>query len=711
MILNSPTSRKITDLIEELQEPFSQIDFSSLIEEMRVLSSKTDLDYITKESIKQDMEFVRLAQDAFGELLFPGEKMIDHLEEIRPEVEHRKDKDLTGRWGSLPLVLDRWLEALWAIDSSNGSALLELTLAPSILPGEEEEGMTEDKSKRIIHLPVLIMNNGTGPALDVRLEIKKNDNYTLLEAKIGSTTCTPSDGKLKLGVLNRNSWRLITFKLSQDTDCELNLEISGTYSDYTKNTKDNPLKPVRFVWPRFVHPVGSSIEVDEKNIPISNPFVIGRPVAMKSELQTVFRGHSDHLKRLEDLVNQEKGTLIFLKGLRRVGKTSLILQLREKIKDKFPVVYVDCDLLERHITLTNTQWGESDFWYEIALIVAAAGNLPKLSERFDPDPTQAYVQFKNFLLSIKKRVLLVFDETDEFGKGKFTSFAKQVVDVLADLRRQGISSIFIHEVTDGFWERLEDGYESIRIEFLDQQEMERLASVELVPANKVAELQGKQLPRLTFTPLALAYLWQVTGGYPFITQLICHHLVESKISSLRKPEDQFNAVIEIKDIKYIVQQILLSMDDRPQIEYLSLGFTPEEKKSLVDIGRPRTSGRRDIEPRYGLLKPIVLAKDGVSMQIRDRYQCDPDDYNRFQTRYNPLPQDALKRLLEKKVIDTLSVAGKGTNLRLRVGFLWLYLNSVLRPEDDEGRSDQLREEQQAIQVAATKALATLRQVG
>lgn len=692
MATNSRIARKINDLIEELREPFSQFDFSSLTGELGALSSQIDSsDPVLAEAVKLAMEWIQVAQDAFGELLFPRGRMIAHLKDVRPRIAERSKLDTSlEHWNSLLSILDEWLNALEKIDDRNGSVALQIILAPSMLLGKEviEEGIVDEGNKRFrfINLPVLVINNGTGPAIGVELEIEGlGDTCSLVGIELGDKRLPPPDnGKVKLGPLNRDCWKFIAFELRQETDAELTLQIIANFCDYTKDNLSR-VASEPFTWPKFANQVETSMKIGEQQVRVSNPFVIGRPVAIEAELKTVFLDRDKELTRLQDLVNQKFGTLVFIKGPRRVGKTSLILQISERIKDEFLVVYVNCNLLEQQIQVIQSAWTEAKFWHEIADIVIAAAKIARESPAFSADPTQAHIQFKEFLEGIKndlgKRVLLVFDETDEFGKGNFKAIAYPILRVLEDLRRQGISSVFIHELTDPFWEQLGIGYENIRVEFLSFHEMRSLASAKLVAPTTAANLGSHQmacLPNLDFTPLALAYLWQVSGGYPFIVQLICHHLVQNRIGTPFEPTDTFNTVVDVEDVKNIVQRIILSADDRAQIEYLSLGFGTDEKKFLVKVGRPRKSGEMDIDPRYGLLKPLVLSKNGKSVQLRDKYRFpqQKEFYDSASTRR------AVELLLQKRVIDDLkntqnALERLGPNLRLRVGFLWLYLNRVL----------------------------------
>lgn len=640
---------------------------------------------------------VKIAEDGF---CYPIKGMSDRLHSVISRAEEFGPYSPLGK--SLRNCAEIWLDALKSIDPSNDEAILRLHLAPSILLGEEGPVEEEVKNgRRYIHFPTAVINHGPGIALDVVVRIESESTAIKFD----------SDEELILGTLQRGETRYPIFKFWQGDDAPITVKVVVTFWDFTKEDRGRE-ESEPFQWPGFMHYVQG---------PISNPFVIGRPVAIKSELETVFRGRTWQLNKLCELVQQEQGMLLFVRGLRRVGKTSLILQFREKIREKgFPVVYVDCDLLEKQITLTNATWGEVDFLHQVAIIAAAVAGIDREPEEFAPNPTQAHIQFRNFLQSIatnNKGVILAFDETDYFGKGKFADFAPAVLDLLADLTRQKISSVFVHELTDGFWNepRKIPNYFGIRVGLLNRDQTRLLATSKLVESDKIARLDVldsdaksralNEMPSLIFTPLAFEYLWLVTGGYPFITQLICHYLLESKISSPQKSDGKFNAVVEVEDVRRIVQQIVMSEDDLAQIEYLSLGFGDDEKQLLLQIGQIDNSSYRDIEPRDGLLNFLRLARDGTSMQLREKYaEESAEDYAKFRDKYNKdSTWTAIRRLKQKRVIvgyddiedeqdeqdfseskdrdGQANAYGRqgskqmNSNLRLRVGFLWLYLRS------------------------------------
>ena len=717
------------------------------------------------EGVDADLpKLVRIAQDGFN-LVHPLGKMINQL----TRVEERVDKELAGYWlaGRLVAAARKWQHVLEAVDPNNASASLQLWLVPSLLLGDEgavEESL-DPQGRRCINLQLAVLNVGTGPALDVVLELEYSTSDIEVE---GEET-------ISVGSVCRDQVEFANFQLRQEPSRGTNMQVVARYRDYIRKSQATA-KSGRFTWPtpKPARPIQNHGTFPRKNAKqnarksvifpnersenisesIANPFIIGRPVGSLAELKTVFVDRHSELGRLESCITGtgDQGTLIYLRGLRRAGKTSLVLQLRERLMEKpFIFVYIDCELLERQAARakkqTGAEWQETDLMREVASIVAATagidpfednpendtvgadtseGKLTEAQHRFsafmkavkgsdwrkEETLTTARQSFERFLQAIEKRIILVFDEADYFGIRDFSSFARSFLIFLKNLTLGGISSIFVYELSNKFWNEpsLPLG-EVVRVELLDFEDMKCLAESKLITSDLLTEFEKAHpnpeererafddLPNLILTPLAMSYLWYVTGGYPFLTQLICYHLVQNEIADSTAEHRSFSKIIEIGDVKRAVQQIILSEDNRQQLDYLSLGFSQEEKQFLVGLARTRKSGGQHLDARTGLVHPVKLAQNGYQMQIRDACECASDDeFERFSRLYdNNDMRLAFRGLRTKNILvgydertgqpnDPAFVRPSGTrskvpssNVRLRVGFLWLFLRSVLKP--------------------------------
>ncbi|MBM3175030.1 MAG: hypothetical protein FJZ93_04780 [Chloroflexi bacterium] len=618
---------------------------------------------------------VEIASEAF-QLRYPAEEMARALRNVE-RVVREESLDAYPEGIELKRSAIQWLEEIEHIDPLNSQACLQVQLAPSLSVHEIEEERIDDGARRYVRLPISITNNGPGPALNVKVQFRPARGRIILD---GPTT-------QDIGVLDCDGIQIVAFRFWQEGDEAISVEVLVTYYDFMSQSGQEKRELKVFEWPPLMVTVKG---------PIYNPFVIGRPVGSKSEFSTLFRDRDDQLRKLRQALginviingkNQGKertapppepdsacepasslGAFVFVKGLRRTGRTSLLLQFREEIRDqRFLFVYTNCRDCEQQIGLNNSSWNQSDFLRAVANVVAATANAPlpkdrNVGEREDFKGFLQYMQDK-----VERRLFLVFDDADNLGIGPFAAFAEPVLAFFNRLAIEGISFVFVHELANGFWDKIEreSAYEPIRVGFLKREETEALAT-EVLPTN------------LVYTPLAMRYLWLLTGGYPFLTQLVCHHLVE-ELNRRRDPmTGELNGVVEIGDLKRVVDQIILSEDDRPQIDYLSLGFEPKERSLLFQIGRSD-----DVDIQTGRVRPVkVVEKNGVTVLVRDRDECESDEeYKRFCSQYGTEETLHLfEALLTKEILDRnsdgVSIRNMCSDLRLRVGFLWLYLHSL-----------------------------------
>ena len=634
---------KVYEMFDQLSEPLSDVDFPSPAE----LAGAPD----------SVCTAVEIAREAF-QLRCPVEKMrlpllkVDDL--VRTKLpQHSPECRLLRRWST------KWLGRIETIDPLNSRACLQIQLAPSLLPKEiEEEQIDEGTKRRYVRLPLAIINNGPGPAFNINVQLEGGSQITVVG---------PPKAKVDLATLDPDKIEVATFRFWQMHDEEISVVVKVTYDDFTRGHVSES-KP--FTWP----PLAKDIQG-----PIHNPFVIGRPVGSRAEFHTLFRGRDDQLRKLRQAIHddegkiKDQGTFIFIRGLRRTGKTSLILQFREQIRDQnFLLVYMDCLLFEQQIALAKEPWSQERFLREVAGVVAATASVELPADR-DVGKLQEFEGFLQFVQERTRcRLILVFDEADAFGREAFGGFAKPVLQFFNKLKEiEGFLFVFVHELTNGFWEKQDFPHEQVRVELLEPEDTKALAT--------------EVMPDLIYTPLALRYLWMITGGYPFLTQLVCHHLVE-ELNERRDPEaGTLNGIIEIGDIKRVVAQIILSEDDRPQIDYLRLGFSSEEKQLLLELARAD-----DVDAKTGLVRPVKVAeKNGVRVQIRNRDECESEEeHKRFHEQYGTEQRrHAFQRLLTKEVLDRTGDREhnhhrEGSNLRLRVGFLWLYLHELQRAVEE-----------------------------
>ena len=660
--------RKIS---EQLRKPFEEIDLPNDREIRRVSDPVQRKSF---EVIKKGFEN-RLPIDTMKPFL---SNVIQDAKELEgPE---------TLLLGRVPQNLissaHRWIDEIDRICSQKSNADLELHLVTSLPTSRndvEEHTMvgTRRANSRQVRLPVAIINKGAGPAFRVRLAITGN-------SVVGGKAET------YLGTIRPDEIKSFVFEFHQDKP-SATMNVSAIYQDFD-GMEDKRELPLR--WPGLTNPLQSAIH---------NPYIVGRPISSPSEFDTVFRGRKEHLRTLRRTISgcQDHGTFIHVRGLRRTGKTSLLLQVRHELKEML-FVYIDCLNAEMKIDMQlrnqNIEEREIIPWIMGRFLQEIAFELTPDDELTIDSDVVTESQFETLFDTLRqqgKRVILVLDEADAFARSPlnkkmvegFGQPAKLILDFLKKLTAKGLIVVFVHELVDDFWSQNIFPHTEVRLGLLRREDTEELA---------------KQVsPDVIYTPLALNYLWTITGGYPFLIQLVCYYLVESlnqqltRLSTSIRPTrqwwnrfawharnllgrgvgppatDSVSGVVDIEYLKQIVEKMILSADARLQTDYLRWGFSKPESELLRLLTVP---GR--IDTQTGEIIPFrVESKVGPKVRLRNRDECTEDsDYDWIMKEFEKESlQVACRNLLTKEIFDRyqLDERDTSTNIRLRVGFLWL----------------------------------------
>lgn len=148
-------------------------------------------------------------------------------------------------------------------------------------------------------------------------------------------------------------------------------------------------------------------ELEEPYLTRRNPYTESKPI----HDPIWFYGREDFLQRLPAVLNW--GQHVGLFGLRKVGKTSLANQLRQRFSDRTPAIFIDCQGIS----------AKADIYFEEILINLHAelralniDQLPRLPEVVDRE------NFRRQFLTLfdlweesghRKPFLLIFDEVDK----------------------------------------------------------------------------------------------------------------------------------------------------------------------------------------------------------------------------------------------------------------------------------------------------------
>ncbi len=307
-------------------------------------------------------------------------------------------------------------------------------------------------------------------------------------------------------------------------------------------------------------------QVEVKALP--NPYVAGRPI--RPEDGPLFAGRRDEMKQIEEKLQTGVGLVIW--GQRRIGKTSILLHLRERMPHDLLPVYLNLQLL-----MANTTGG---FLYAVAResakqlsgqlrgTVPGAGatgplpmgahsestgslplsvlNLPS-AEEFNREP---YLSFNHLLEEVAarlqpgQRVLLSFDEFEELEQRvKDGKIEKEIFTYLRGVTQtgRGFALMFaglhtLEEMTHDYWNPFFQSVQTIRIGYLSELDAEQLIRdpIEQFPLNYELE--------------AINRITQVTRSHPYLTQSLCHNLINRLNDPLHRSQkatrEDVDAVLE-----------------------------------------------------------------------------------------------------------------------------------------------------------------------
>jgi hypothetical protein len=387
-------------------------------------------------------------------------------------------------------VLANWLAVVTrALTRQQGRAQLTLTLKTrrAVAAGEE------------IVLVLALNNVGRSPASNLVVELLPGERYTVHEGR-AEMALLPTGRTVDVELRARPSPAVDTFRA----------EFRITYDDRERAGKTELFADrVRLLTPPAIFR------------PISNPYATGRPLRAGSP---VFFGREDVFAFIrENLGGPGSENVLVLVGQRRMGKTSILQQLPDRLSEGYVSVYLDGQAL-------GIEGGMAGLFYDIALEISEAlsgrgialeppvlGDLEdKLSLAFE----------RRFLSRVAEALgarvlLLLFDEFEELEMRVRTGkLPPTIFPYLRHLMQhsQNVAFIFagthrLEELTADYWSTLFNIALYKRVHFLDMEAARRLI------------MEPVQSYGLLYDDLAINKMLGVTAKHPYFLQLLCHALV------------------------------------------------------------------------------------------------------------------------------------------------------------------------------------------
>lgn len=490
-----------------------------------------------KEKIQKSLQsvLVLIGSDAQG-LVSHWTLMLEKLEEFRSQSDVEKRRALTNELAQMQKATESKIQAIKnpqignyiaAVRAAISKATANAASKANALPSIELRILNKDLTNRTDTQTTLIieLENITETPVD-------NANLSLeLGRRLFSLEQEDNSVPLKDGIPPKST-RVISYKIRRNPEINGDREVfnfSGTYE--SNGMKDLPL---------FDSVRSEEIVVRAKNTKtdtkVRNPYIsTGSVPADKVEN---FHGRDDLLQRVNgSIADQEAREALFINGIRRVGKTSILNKLEAAPPDGIFAVTVRLDLM--NIDSTGA------FFHSLATFVqksiASKFNLdPDFLGLLSPEKMNAFkeypqIAFPEFLESIKNRLanlklLLMFDEfqiaTEAIQRSRAEGTTTKLDIVLLDMLRGHIesrsflalftgSSLF-SEIQDHLpgYNRLWGSLTPLDIGFVDSDAVEQILSI---PAKKY---------HVKYTDSAIQRVYDYSQGYPWFVQLIGTEVID-----------------------------------------------------------------------------------------------------------------------------------------------------------------------------------------
>jgi pSer/pThr/pTyr-binding forkhead associated (FHA) protein/AAA+ ATPase superfamily predicted ATPase len=527
-------------------------------------------------------------------------------------------------------ILARWRNVIFAeLEGLQGRAVLQVELLTSqALPGEQ------------VTFALKLLNTGQAPAENVRATLELLDDYEIIGVRSQTLAGIPAERSAQ-----------IQFTVHPKRDDQMRVKASVIWDDLEHKQKRHQFADVI-----------SFVRIEKEFTRIRNPYIAGNPITSPK----LFFGRQDVFNFvLENLMSAEQMNTLVLHGQRRTGKSSILLQLRDRIlPQEFIPVYINMeawpDVKTMHAFLARLAYeigraarkrGQDEkpgieiphwFW---AMIRRVFG--PKLTtwiseldiiKVLPPEPDASFSEqpamvFDHFIDAVEdalrgQRFVVMFDEFELIESKITQGMDAGVLNYLRNLMQHRKSLIFIftgthrlQEMTYDYWSIFFSIALNREISFLSEGDTRRLI-VEPVKGN------------LEYDDLTIEKIIRVTHCQPYLVQLICWELVNYLNRQKRK-------YATINDLNQVLYQTLVTAEayfnniweqstsqQRLALALLTTLLYPgKETASLSEIERGLTD-KGVIVARWELIATLDrlchrdVLEERTNGEVRYRFQVD-----------------------------------------------------------------------------------------
>lgn len=410
----------------------------------------------------------------------------------------------------------------------------------------------------------------------------------------------PGHREAQVAVIEPGAEKEIFFPITAHTPIKTTVSGTLTFSDRARENKT-----VSFSFPVTI--LEKSVRFKE----IKNPYIVGQP--LKGDTP-IFFGREDVFGFIDkNIMASGDFHSIVCHGLRRTGKSSLLYRIEEQ-------GFTDKNLVPINLDMQGID-DEKDFYSTLSNTILEKLSLPARAA------AENFTQFKAFIKKIKpglgeRVIVLMVDEFEELQmRVEEKRISKTMFSNLRHLMQHEEKLAFLfcgthklEEMSADYWSIFFNTALYLRISHLKRKDAVRLIK---------EPVKGQ----LTYDDLAVEQILKMTGGQPYLIQLICRTLVND-LNENKKRNDAL-----INDVDDAVEKIISEgtdhfsrhiRDESNLLERLILSVAAEEMthKQLDHIGVdaifdrikphiPDFSRKQSLETLETLVSKEILAETNL----------------------------------------------------------------------------------------------------
>ncbi|MCH2050348.1 MAG: ABC transporter substrate-binding protein [Trichodesmium sp. ALOHA_ZT_67] len=336
-----------------------------------------------------------------------------------------------------------------------------------------------------------------------------------------------------------------------------------------------------------------------------NPYIVG-PIIDEPELffgrESLFEFIKDNLKN-----NQQ---VILLYGQRRIGKSSVLRQIPNKVNLDDEFVFVPSDFQHK------SQWSLHEIVSELAqeivkklIVEKLIDNPDQINQTFlddlEKDLKQDGVKFREFLDQVcekfgDKKLVLLLDEFDvldgENSQSEFEDLFRYLKSIIFHEKR-----LFIIPVVG---RRLDD-MPKLHSNLLREAPQQRIGLLDQLSAQRLITNPAEQ--SLEYDQEAIEEIIKLSAGHPYFIQGICHTLFGQARRSRKKE-------IHLEDVKQVVDLAIESLE--PGLIWFRDGLPILERIVFSAVATAQEQNPSSEKKPFDLLKDL-----GVDIEHSNLHQA------------------------------------------------------------------------------------------